>query len=633
MDLLKLNEYQERSYAEKPSNEGYVQYGDDNLFPQYLIDLYKSSATHNALCTSIAYMIYGDGVQADTLEARLKIEEWGLQDEVRKACLDLKIQGGFALEVVYSIDRTTVAKVRHCPFENIRSAEVDNDENVNFYYYSKDWSDNQIEPELVRAFDPEDSLEYPVQILYVKPFSPGSYYYPKPDYIGSIDYIELDKEIGKYHINNIKNGLAPSFSIHFKNGVPAQEERHKIRNDIERQLAGATNAGKFIVTYSDSPERKPDFEPFPLSDAHNQYQFLSEEVVAKIMVGHRVTSPMMFGVMAPGKLGGGMELKTAEEIFSEDVITPYQQVVTEALSSVFNAAGTPAIVTLYKPEAEEANVEVSYTGIQISSAVDIISKVGTGELTGPQAVQLLVAMLGFDRTTAEGLFVGAQPTAPSLTEMSRKACCNLSEEITLNIDAAEWLIEQGEEINEDEWVLIDEREYDKDLEQVQDAQWNFAMRVPGGTSDTNTAPDNRSQIDNDVVKIRYIYDGSQNPERDFCQKMMSSQRVYRREDIVGANWPASLGGASARAVNPGFGPNGTDTYDLLLYKGGPNCKHRWIRRTYLKRNNQRVSVNRARQIISQLPEPQRRANQIETQDPRISQIPATMPNNGYLNPR
>ena len=575
MDLLKLNEYQERSYEERPSNEGYVQYGDDNLFPQYLIDLYKSSATHNALCTSIAYMIYGDGVQADTLEARLKIEEWGLQDEVRKACLDLKIQGGFALEVVYSIDRTTVAKVRHCPFENIRSAEVDNDENVNFYYYSKDWSNKQIEPELVRAFNPEDSLEYPVQILYVKPFSPGSYYYPKPDYIGSIDYIELDKEIGKYHINNIKNGLAPSFSIHFKNGVPAQEERHKIRNDIERQLAGATNAGKFIVTYSDSPERKPDFEPFPLSDADKQYQFLSTEVSDKIMVGHRVVSSAMFGVKTAGQLGNTQELEIASELFDKQVVKPYQRIVKDALESIFGAAGTPTLVSV-----EEV-----------------------------------------------------PPMKPVEVEMSRKACCNLSEEITLNIDAAEWLIEQGEEINEDEWVLIDEREYDQELEQVQDAQWNFAMRVPGGTSDTNTAPDNRSQIDNDVVKIRYIYDGSQNPEREFCQKMMSSQRVYRREDIVGANWPASLGGASARAVNPGFGPNGTDTYDLLLYKGGPNCKHRWIRRTYLKRNNQRVSVNRARQIISQLPEPQRRANQIETQDPRISQIPATMPNNGYLNPR
>jgi hypothetical protein len=275
MDLLKLQEYEERSYAEMPSPHGYIKYGDDNLYPQYLIDLYQSSATHNALCTSIAYMIFGDGVQADTLEARIKVQEWSLDDEIRKACLDLKIQGGFALEIMYSIDRTTIAKVRHCPFENIRSGEVNDDEKVEFYYYSKDWNDRKCEPEMVRCFAPDEANEYPHQILYVKPFSVGSYYYPKPDYIGSVSYIELDKEIGTYHINNIKNGLAPSFTIHFKNGVPAQEERNKIRNDIERQLSGATNAGKFIVTYSDSPDRKPDFEPFPLSDADKQYQFLS----------------------------------------------------------------------------------------------------------------------------------------------------------------------------------------------------------------------------------------------------------------------------------------------------------------------------------------------------------------------
>ena len=266
MELLKLKEYVERSYAERPSNQGYVNYGDDNLFPQYLIDLYKSSATHNALCTSIAYMIFGDGVQADTLEARLKIQEWGLDDEIRKACLDLKIQGGFALEVVYSIDRTTITKVRHCPFENVRSGEVNEDEKCEFYYYSKDWSDKRQEPEVVKAFDPEEAVEYPVQILYVRPFSPGSYYYPKPDYIGSIDYIELDKEIGKYHINNIKNGMAPSFHLAFKNGTPSQEERRKIRNDVERQLAGATNAGKFIMTFSDQPDRKPDFDTPTIPD-------------------------------------------------------------------------------------------------------------------------------------------------------------------------------------------------------------------------------------------------------------------------------------------------------------------------------------------------------------------------------
>ncbi len=624
MELLKLKEYQERSYAETPNAQGFVNYGDDNLFPQYLIDLYKSSATHNALCTSIAYMIFGDGVQADTLEARLKVQEWGLDDEVRKACLDLKIQGGFALEVVYSIDRTTISKVRHCPFENVRSGEVNDDEKCEFYYYSKDWSDKRYEPEVVKAFDPEQAVEHPVQILYVKPFSPGSYYYPKPDYIGSVNYIELDKEIAKYHIANILNGMAPSFHLAWSNGTPSPEERRKIRNEVERQLSGSHNAGKFIMTFSDQPDRKPSFEAFPLSDADKQYQFLSEEVVAKIMVGHRVTSPMMFGVMAPGKLGGGMELKTAEEIFKSEVIEPYQLIVTRALESIFRASGAPAVVTLYQPEAEEANVEVSYTGIQISSAVDIISKVATGELTGPQAVQLLVAMLGFDRTTAEGLFVDQVPTPP-VEELSEELASPLG-------SCADWLIEQGEEMDDD-WELIDERDFNATTESTQDALWTFAMRVPGGSSDSQTAPDNRSQLDNDIVKIRYFYDGNKDPQREFCRKMMSAKRVYRREDIVGANWPATLGGASARAVNPGFGPNGTDTYDLLIFKGGPNCRHRWVRRTYLKRNNKRVSVAEARRIINALPYEESQANQLPTQDPRISQYPATMPNNGYLNPR
>ncbi len=554
MELLKLKEYQERSYEERPSNDGYVQYGDDNLFPQYLIDLYKSSATHNALCTSIAYMIYGDGVHANTLEARLKIEEWGLQDEVRKACLDLKIQGGFALEVVYSIDRTTISKVRHCPFENIRSGEVDEDEKVNYYYYSKDWNNKQIEPELVCGFNPEKAVEHPVQILYVKPFSPGSYYYPKPDYIGSIDYIELDKEIGKYHINNIKNGLAPSFSIHFKNGVPSQEERFKIRNDIERQLAGATNAGKFIVTYSDSPDRKPDFEPFPLSDADKQYQFLSTEVSDKIMVGHRVVSSAMFGVKTAGQLGNTQELEIASELFDRQVIKPYQRIVKDALESIFNAAGTPTIVSVEEVPSMEPE-------------------------TAPEEV-------------------------------------NMSEVVDLNL-ACDFLIEMGEELD-DEWELIDARKVDYETEAQQDALWAFAT-VPSGK------PQAKSEQDNELIKVRYAYMPKKtgingNESRDFCKRMVNAgERVWRKEDIEAA---------SQRAVNPGWGPNGADTYDIFLYKGGGSCQHYFERRTYLRKNNRKVSVNRARQIIREAGlEP------LEQNDPRVAKRTRDQVNRGFLEPK
>lgn len=553
MELLKLKEYQERSYEERPSQKGYVNYGDDNLFPQYLIDLYQSSATHNALCTSIAYMIYGDGVQTADIDARLKIAEWGLDDELRKACLDLKIQGGFALEVIYSIDRTTIREVRHCPFENIRSGEVNEDEEIDFYYYSKDWADPRCEPEMVRAFAPDDALEHPVQILYVKPFSPGSYYYPKPDYIGSINYIELDKEIGTYHINNIKNGLAPSFTIHFKNGVPPQEERNKIRNDIERQLAGATNAGKFIVTYSDSPDRKPDFEPFPLSDADKQYQFLSTEVSDKIMVGHRVVSSAQFGVKTAGQLGNTQELATASVLFERQVLKPYQRILTNAVEQVLRAAGTPAVVSVTEVESELP--------------------------------------------------------APAPVEMSEQ----------LNL-ACDFLIDLSEELD-DEWELIDARKVDYDTEAAQDAMWAFAS-VPSGK------PQASSEQDNELIKVRYAYmpkvTGSQGTatygSRDFCQRMVNAgDRVWRKEDI-------DL--ASQRAVNPGWGPNGSDTYDIFKFKGGGSCQHFWERRTYLRKNNKKVSVNRARAIIREAGlEP------LPVNDRKVAQRPRDMANRGFLEPR
>ena len=546
MELIQLNQYEERSYRETANKMGFVNYGDDNLFPQYLVDLFHSSATHNALSTTIAMMIFGEGFDATTLDGRLAFDQWNLNDELRKACLDFKIQGGFALEVNWSIDRTTIANVSHLPFENIRSGFVNEDEKVDYYYYSKDWNDKREEPSEICTFNPERNIEHPTQILYVKPFSPGSFYYPKPDYVGSINYIELDKEIGVYHINNMKNGMSPSFSIHFKNGIPPQEERNRIRMDIERQLSGASNAGKFIVTYSDDPDRKPDFEPFQLSDAHNQYQFLSEEVTSKIMVGHRVTSPQMFGVAVPGKLGGGGELAEASELFEKNVIAPARQVVTEAVKTLLNAAGLDA-----------------------------------------QLVQL----------------------------SEEKGCCELSSD-EVNLDGCvDYLTDKGEDMS-DEWELIDESPVDYDLEKARDAMWAFAS-VPSSN------PNGKSEQDTEIIKVRYTYapKSTQAESRDFCKKMVAAGKVYRKEDIEAA---------SLRAVNPGFGEGGSNTYDLFLFKGGPRCHHYFMRQTYLRKNNKKISVNQAKKLIREAGVD---AKRLPVNDKRVAQRPVDMPNEGFINPR
>lgn len=549
MDILQLSRYEERSYGEVATPRGWISYGEDNMFPQYLVDLYKNSATHGALVTTIAQMIFAEGVTSGDIETRLKIQEWGLNDVLRKACIDLKIQGGFALEIKYSIDRTSIAEIKHCPFENIRSGEADDYDSVDWYWYSRDWCDTRETPQQVRAFSPKDKNDHPTQILYINPFSPGSFYYPKPDYIGSVNYIELDKEISKYHINNIRNGLAPSFTIHFKNGVPSPEERSKIRNDIERQLAGTTNAGKFIITYSDQPERKPDFEPFPLSDADKQYQFLSTETTDKIMVGHRVVSPAMFGVKTSGQLGSTQELEISSELFERQVVRPYQRIVKDAIDRLVNASDLSGTI----------EIVVSQKSIVV-------------EATKHQQTEL-----------------------PS--------------------ECADWLLERGESMT-DRYELIDERNVDYETESVHDAAWHFAY-VPSANES------GESRLDNEIVKVRYSYDGKiKGNSREFCRKMVNSDKVFRKEDIEAAG---------NKAVNKGWGAKGANTYDIFKYKGGGNCHHRWIRRTYLQKDNKNVSVAEAKRIINKLPYEERIKNLIPNNDPAIaSQMPYTMPDAGFL---
>jgi hypothetical protein len=535
IESIKLASYQPRSFREIEKGE-WVNYGEDNLFPQYLVDLFHQSPTHNALCTTIAMMIYGEGFDPADLNAKLLFAQWGLEDELRKVALDLKIHNGFALEIVWSLDRTTIATVKHLAFECVRSGTMDENEIVHEYYYSRDWSNRRHEPVCLPKFSPETKNEEPTQILYVKPFTVGSFYYPKPDYLGALNYIELEKEIGVFHINNIKNGLSPSFAIHFKNGIPSDEERQKIRMDIERQGAGAQNAGKFWMTFSDEPDRVPEIEAFALSDADKQYQFLSEETTAKIMVGHRVTNPMMFGVATPGKLGGGTELAASEELFDRQVVEPYRMVIESALKKILDACNVPA------------------------------------------------------------LFLAEQ-------------------KVDFNA-AFEWLESRGEVMGE-EWELIDEQEVDYELEDAQDALWSFARTLRNN-------PSRKSLQDNEIVRVRYAYAPTQladDKSRDFCSRMVGAMKVYRKEDIISAG---------NQSVNPGWGPNGADTYSIWLYKGGGSCRHFWMRQTYLQKDNKLVSVNEAKALIQSLPVSERAKNRLEDNDPLVAKRPRDMANRGFL---
>lgn len=596
-----LSSYEPRDYSEKQGSGEYVDYGADNLYPQYLVELFNSSPTHRALCTTIALRVYGDGFKPSNLEALLYYDRWNLEDELRKAALDIKLQFGLAFEVSWSLDRQTVANVSHLPFENVRCGVMDENEVIQDLYYSTDWTDKAIEPTRYGRFNPDTRNEEPVQILYVKPFSPGSAYYPKPDYVGALPYIELEKEIGTYHINNIRNGLAPSFAVHFANGDPGELEQRQIKSRIERELSGPKNAGKFFVTFSDSPDRKPTIDSFPVSDLDKQYQFLSEETTNKIMIGHRVVSPAMFGVKTAGQLGNVQELEQAAELFDEQVTGPFRRVILDALNPLYQATG---VNVEYQTTTAEVEAAVEFTGIQISSAIDVISKTKTGELDKNQAAQILQFMLGFSPEAVAQLFPDL-PTSLSAEAPERTP-----------VELADLEGEDEADILQD-YELIDTRKVEYDQEDALDNLWTFARAIAQQGAQT-------SDQDTDIIKVRYAYAPSavkDDKTRDFCRVMLDAGKVYRKEDIQAA---------SRQAVNPGWGPRGANTYDIWLYKGGGSCRHFWERRTYLKKTNARVSVADAKKIIQRAGVD---AERLEVNNPKVAKRPRDMENRGFLDPR
>lgn len=583
----------------------FIWYGLDNLFPQHTIELYQNSATQNALVNSIAAWIYGGGIDADNKEQHP--EEWLKfnklinhkigKNDIQLMCMDLKLHGGFYISLTYSVDRTEIVEMEVLPFETMRSGHTDEDGNVDWYYHSHDWkAGSRAKYTEHRAFNPHEKATYPNQVLCVKMNSVGSYYYPKPDWIGAWNYVELDVNVAQFHLSQIENGLAPSFIINFANGIPAREKREDIKRTIEAELSGSRNAGKFLCTFSDGRDTTPDIQAVPLSDADKQFQFLSSEITNKIMVGNRVVSPRLFGVNADG---GGLgnnaeELQTASALFEQTVVDPFRNVIVDALKMLM-AESEVNLQLFFKPfdmfktefadtEAETINEEIAteviptMTGDHIEPTLDLIAKVKDGSLTQDQAIVFMNQFLKFPMDIAQGFF--SETPVATFQELSSK---KKDERPKLSEEQSEFFLSRlekcAEKNDDDAWELL----VDEAIDTTQKNFHKFANKMP---TKSMADADAQSQLDVGLYKVRYYYQKTNNvpnkpgnKSRKFCDIMMewSGQGLeWTFEDIQKM---------SDDAVNGEFAMKGQSRYDLFEYKGGCYCRHGWMRRIYFRKRN------------------------------------------------
>ena len=359
-------------FSEVLGKTPWVFYGQNNLLPQYFIELYDNCAIHKAIVKSKVNQILGDEITSeDNPEAvwQLVNEDENIVDVMRKCVLDFMLFGGFALNIIWSKDRKTIAEIYHLDFSRVRSGKIDPDtDKVDTYYYSPMWEDTRkFPPQEFPAFSKNE--KDPVQIFYFKIYQPGLSYYPVPDWSAGQRSIEIDIEIKNFHMNNLRQGMVPSLWINYNNGIPGEEEQRILVRALESQYGGTDNAGQAIVSFNESKEQSPEIVQIPRNDHDSYYQSLYEDISRSILSSHRVSSAELFGISTPGKLGSRNEIIDHSEYFSRMVIQPYQDellpVFNKLLSLFFNKKTTLDIkpLSIYEqlPIVEPTNTTDSGT--------------------------------------------------------------------------------------------------------------------------------------------------------------------------------------------------------------------------------------------------------------------------------
>jgi len=317
----------------------WIYYGEDNMFPQSLIEMYDNSAMHHTAIEAIKDGIYGEGIK---LIGDEYVNQKGetVNELFEKIGLDYSLYNGYALNVIWNKEGSAIAEMYHLPFSDVRSGKMTEDGEVEQYFYSVDWKNTRkFIPQPYRAFDPTDNKgDNASQIFYVFGYTPGNYVYPLPAYVGGLNDISIDIDIAKFHSSNLSTGLAPSMFIQFRNGVPSPEEQHDIYRQIEQTFAGAENAGRFFLAFSE-PGKELQVEPIAsTNDAY--YIQLEERVTSRILTAHRITSPLLLGIKdANGFSSNADEIVVAYAHFEGTVIEPKRKKILDNYGYVLRLMG------------------------------------------------------------------------------------------------------------------------------------------------------------------------------------------------------------------------------------------------------------------------------------------------------
>ena len=579
---------------EKDKNKDWVNYGEDNCYPQYLVGLFNRSAKHNAILTAKQKYTYGRGLKIKeglVTDQAIKAQQFlvrpnnfeTLSDIFNKVVLDKRLYGGYALQIVWSKLSGKVAQCYHMDFAKVRS-NVDNTS----FYYSDNWEDYRPKVTEFDAFNPEKREG--VQILYYREYRPNLATYPLPDYIGAIPYIESDVEVANFHRANLQNNFFFGGILNFNNGIPTDEEQRALVRRINNKHGSTDNAGRWIINFSDGSDKAPNVINLQPSELDKQFDILNDTIQQEIFVAHRVTSPIFMGIRVEGQLGGRNEMIDAFKLFEQNEIKPDQNHFEELFNYIIglNGINQPYEVQPLEPFSPEFTEQ---TLIQIATKDELREMAGLPKLEQPTPITPqsfsedseieVFAEYGVDADEyfeiesrkleifedhysfeshlefSEQDLTEMAFAIESLTEEERSLISQVKrdpliskKDLAVNLEVSEGKLDELIKSLKDKKVLT-----------LTEGAWNVINILPTQSAIGKIADELRK------YEVRYKYQGPRDSKnRAFCKALLNLNKLYTRDEIskisqrVGRNVWTKRGGWYTK---PGT--------DIHL----PYCRHQW----------------------------------------------------------
>ena len=584
LHLIQLGQYERPTITEE-RNKDWVSIGDNNDYYQSLIDAYMDSTTNNAVINGVVNQIYGKGL--DATDSAKKPDQYAQMKslvkphDLRNVCQDLKLLGEAAFQITYNGSK--ISAITHFPRETLRAEKMNDKGEIKNYFYSADWTKVNKNTKLKKF--PVFGSGAQNEIFIIKRYVTGFYYYSPADY--NTAYATLEDEIANYLINSAMCSFSGTKVVNFNNGVPDREKQLAIKNDVMQKLTGSSGE-KVIVAFNNNAESKTTVEDISLTDAPEHYSYLSEECSKKIMLTHRVTSPLLLGLSsANGFSSNADEIENASRLFNNVVIQPYQNLLIDSLDTIL--------------AVNDISLNLYFKTIEPLEFMDLEN------IEGEEAIE-------------EQTGIKEEEESTELEIMASKSVSNKESDKLLK-DALDSL--KGVKMDSKEFDIVDIRDLDDENESVED--WAKSMIKLSDVVDSKE--DGFSTLDKSMYKVRYKYaKGSSRggESREFCKEMMnrtSAGIVYRLEDIDKASRDMNFKAAEL-PMHKG------QKYDLFKFKGGVYCRHKWQQILYKIKKGKEVGSDdlddyKKSKTIPKSYEPKPRGRK------QAVKAPVNMPNNGH----